>query len=185
MYAFISNEYRTIVYTQRQLDFLISIYSYPQFKKVNSEYEAKQWFVEKDRSFIRNTKVRYGRKDKVSYISVEHFIANENIYYNIDTSKFGLIKFEEIPRNAVQDVRFDLIKLKLKNVVLDDTLIAHHCIAISNILKILGPYPNVELILPDISVYLACTKYTGKNFVIQKTKREINDRYGDTYYVIK
>lgn len=185
MYAFLSNEYRTTVYTQRQLDFLISIYSYPQFKKVNSEAEAARWFSEQDRKFIRDTKVRYGRKDKVSYIAVEYFIADNNIYYNIDTSKFGLIKFEEIPSNAVQDVRFDFIKLKLKNVVLNDVLIAHHCIAISNILKILGPYPNIELKLPDISVYLACTKYTGKNFVIQKTKREIRDRFGDTYFVFK
>ena len=45
MYAFVSNEYRTIVYTQRKLDFLCSIYSYPKFKKVENEYEAGKFFA--------------------------------------------------------------------------------------------------------------------------------------------
>lgn len=184
MYAFISNEYRTTVNSQRQLDFLLSVYSYPKFKKVNSAQEAKQWFAEQDRAFIKSSSIRYGSKQKAAYVSVEYFIADNNVYYNLHTGNFGYMRFIDLPDNVKQDARYDLIKLKLCNVALNDLLISHHCIAIEHILKILGPYINVEIVLPDISVYLACVKYTGKNFAIRRIKRVLSERLGETYYKI-
>ncbi len=185
MYAFISNEYRTTVNSQRQLDFLLSIYSYPKFKKCDSMVEARQWFAEQDRAFIKNTDIKYGHKDNAAYVSIEYFIADNNVYYNVRTDNFGYIRFYDLPDNVKQSVSYDLIKLKLCNIVLNDVMISHHCIAIENILKILGPYMNVELVLPDISVYLACVKYTGKNFAIRRVKRVIGERLGEVYYKIK
>lgn len=184
MYAFISNEYRTIINSQRQLDFLLSIYSYPKFKKVETTEEAQRWFNEQERVHIKSKTIRYGAKNKTSYVSVEYFIADDCIFYNIRTDNFGFIKLTKLPENVKQDARYDLIKLKVCDVSLDDSKISSNCIAIENVLRILGPYLNIELVVPDISIYLACVRYTGKSFVISRVKNIINSRYGKTYYKI-
>lgn len=185
MYAFVSNEYRGIVNTQRKLDFLMSIYSYPKFKKIQFPEEATKFFAQCDRDYIHGDIKHYGRRDEVGYVRIEYFIDGKNLFYNVYTDKFGFIKLSQVPANVKQDASYDLLKIKICNVNLDDTLIAHHCIAIQNILRLLDPYMNVELVLPDISIYLACTKYTGKNFAIQNTISMIKNRYGNTYFTVR
>ena len=185
MYAFISNEYRTIVKTAERLELLLSIYSYPKFVKVKTEEEALEFFRQQDRAFIKRGALHYGGKEKCSYITVEYFIADNNIYCNIDTSNFGYVKLGNLPRNVSQEATYDLLRVKIKNVILDDNLIAHHCIAISNILSLFEQYVNVEVIVPDISVFLACTKYGGKDTTINRTKNFIKARTGEVYFTIK
>lgn len=185
MYAFVSNEYRAIVYSRRQLDFLCSVYSYPKFKKVVTEKEAKEFFNINCRTFFTPSMNKYGVVENIGYISIQYFIDGKNIYANIYTEHFGFIKLSKLPKNVKQDATYDLLKLKICNVVLDNSLIAHHCTAIANILSLFDLYINVELILPDISVYLACTKYKGRNFSIKNLQRLLNSRMGTTFYTIK
>lgn len=185
MYAFVSNEYRTIVYSQRQLDFLTSVYTYPQFKKVDTVAEAKQFFNNCNREFLQTGLNKYGRESDIGYISIQYFIDGKNIYCNVDTKHFGFIKLSDVPSNVKQDSSYDLLKLKICNVILDNSLIAHHCIAITNILKLFDECINIELVVPDISVYLACTKYKGKNYSIVKLQNALNNRLGNLFYSIK
>lgn len=185
MWAFISNEYRTICYTQRQLNFMCEVYTYPTFKKVSNLLEAKQFFASKNREFINAGIKQYGKESDIGYISIEYFVDGTNIYVNVFTKNFGFIKLTGLPPNVKQDASYDLLKLKICNVILDDTLISHHCVAISNILRLFDTYINIELILPDISVYLACTKYKGKNYTIRNLQGLLNSRMGNTFYTIK
>lgn len=185
MYAFVSNEYRAIVYTQRQLDFLCGIYSYPKFKMVNTIEEANQFFNSNIREFFTPSLNQYGKVDDVGYISIQYFIANNNIYANIFTKKFGFIKIRKVAHNVKQDASYDCLRICIQGVVLDNNLIAHHCLAINYILSLFDSNINVELILPDTSVYLACTKYKGKNFVIQKLQSYLTSRLGTVFYTIK
>lgn len=185
MYAFVSNEFRTIVYSQRQLDFLNDIYSYPQFRKVETVAEAKKFFSQCNREFIKSGLNKYGRESDIGYISIEYFIDGKNIYANIGTKHFGFIKLTGLPSNVKQDSSYDLLKLKICNVILDDELIAHHCTAIANILRLFDDYINIELILPDMSIYLACTKYTGRNYSITNLQKTLSSRMGSVFYTIK
>lgn len=185
MYAFVSNEYRAIVYSQRQLDFLNSVYTYPQFKKVENIAEAKAFFNSCNRKFIESGLNKYGRDSETGYISIQYFIDGKNIYCNVNTKHFGFIKLNNLPKNVKQDSSYDLLKLKICNVVLDNSLIAHHCTAIVNILSLFDKFINIELILPDISIYLACTKYKGKNYSIRNLQNVISSRLGGTFYTMK
>lgn len=185
MYAFVSNEYRAIVYTQRQLDFLSSVYTYPQFKKVSTTEEAQRYFNRCNRKFIGTGLNKFGKDSDIGYIRIEYFIDGKNIYANVNTSKFGFIKLCGLPSNVKQDSTYDLLKIKVCNVVLDDSLIAHHCTAIANILSLFDSYINVELVIPDISIFLALTKYSGKNYAIKRTQRILNGRMGKVFYTIK
>lgn len=188
MYAFVSNEYKGIVYTQRQLDKLLGIFTYPEFKKVSTMEEADSYFLLKNRQQIESQHIyKYGKREGVDSLSirVEYFIDDNSIYANLDTSKCGFIKFGELPDNVTQDATYDLIRLKIRNVNLDDRLIAHHCAAIQYIVRLIDPIISLEVELPDISVYLALTKYTGKNYVIKRTQSIIQKRYSPVCYTIK
>lgn len=185
MYAFVSNEYRSIVYSTRQLDFLLSVYSYPQFKKVSTVAEAKAFFNQCNREFIKAGRNKYNRQSNIGYITIEYFIDGKNIYLNVKTNHFGFIKLYNLPDYIKQDASYDLLKLKICNVNLDNDLIAHHCIAIANALRLFDKSISIELVLPDLSVYLACTKYKGKNYAIKKCQDEINGRLGNIFYTIK
>lgn len=185
MYAFVSNEYRTIVHTQRQLDFLCSIYSYPKFKMVENVAEAKKFFNSNIREFFTPSLNQYGKVKDIGYISVQYFIDGNNIYLNVYTKHFGFIKMSDLPSNIKQDSSYDLLKMKICNINLDNSQISHHCVAITHILQIFGDYINIELILPDVSVYLACTKYKGRNFGIKRLQSMLNTRMGATFYTIR
>jgi hypothetical protein len=128
---------------------------------------------------------KYGRTNDIGYIRIEYFIDGKNIYVNVNTKHFGFIKLTGLPSNVKQDSSYDLLKLKVCDVILDDSLISHHCTAIMNILSLFDSYINVELVVPDISVYLACTKYTGKNYAIKRTQSFLSSRMGNVYYTIK
>ena len=185
MYAFVSNEYRTIVYTQRHLDFLISMYSYPQFQKVATVAEAHKFFQQCNRKFLESGLNKYGRANNIGYITIQYFIDGKNIYANVNTKHFGFIKLTDLPNNVKQDSSYDLLKLKVCNVMLDDTLIAHHCTAIANILSLFDRHVNIELVLPDISIYIALVKYKGNNFSIGRAQDAIGDRAGSIFYTIR
>lgn len=185
MYAFVSNEYKAIVYSTRQLDFLLSVYSYPQFKKVETVSEAKKYFNQCNREFINAGRSKYDRESNIGYITIEYFIDNNNIFLNIYTKHFGFIKLYNLPSNIKQDSSYDLLKIKICDIVLDDTLIAHHCVAIMNALRLLDSSISIEFILPDISVYLACTKYKGNNYIIKKVQDELKSRHGNVFFTIK
>lgn len=185
MYAFVSNEYRAIVYSQRQLDFLINVYTYPQFKKVDTVAEARQFFNQCNREFMSTGLSKYGKSLDIGYISIQYFIDGTNIYCNVDTKHFGFIKLSDLPNNVKQDSTYDLLKLKICNVILDNSLIAHHCTAIANILKLFDRFVDIEIVVPDISVYLACTKYNGKNFSIRNLQSLITNRLGNTFYTMR
>ena len=185
MYAFVSNEYRTIVHTRRQLDFLCGIYSYPKFKRVENMIEAREFFGQNSREFYMPSLNKFGKTEDIGYISIEYFIADNNIYVNVDTKHFGYIKLKNLPSHVKQESTYDLLRLKICNVVLDNSLIAHHCIAISHIISLFDDNINMELKLPDVSVYLACTKYEGRNFGIRNIANTLKSRLGVTFYTIK
>lgn len=185
MYAFVSNECQTIVKTQRQLDLMLSIFSYPKFKRITSREDALEFFASCNRNFIKTGFKQYGKSVDASYVSVQYFIDSNNIYVNVDTRRFGYIKLPDLPRNVRQDATYDYLKLKICNIRLDDSMIAHHCLAISNILRLFGEFIDIEFILPDISVYLACTKYNGANYIIRSLQGQINNRYGRVYYTLQ
>lgn len=184
MYAFISNECKLIVKSQHQLEFLNSIMSYPKFAKVSDEEEARRFFIENEREFFQADRKLYGRRDSVGYIKISYFIANNNIYVNADTSAFGYIKFRNLHSNITAEYSYQKMRLKFKDIVLNNELIAHHCIAIMNIVKLFGPYVSLDIRVPDISVFLALTKYTGNNYAIKATQNLILSRSGYVSYTI-
>ena len=184
MYAFVSNGFQTIVKTSEQLDVLLGIFPFPKFQKVYTEAEGREWIKQNSRVNYASVVNNYGSTSSKGYAEIDYFIDGGNLYYNVKTDKVGYIRVD-VKQDVLVDSRPELLKIKIRNIALDNILISHHVLAVQRILKLLGPYIDVNINLPDMSVYLALTKYTGNNFVIKRTREVIDKRLGVVAYTVK
>ena len=185
MYAVVANGIQTICKTQRQLDTIAAIYPYPKFRKFKEETEAREWLRQNTRSMNIISYNQYGETVSSGYAKIEYFIDADCVYYNIRTEKVGFIKIWCDEEDVKIDARRNLIKVRVCNLQLNNKLIFHHILAIRRILKLIGEYLDVDFVVPDSSILIAATKYTGSNYIIKGLQRDIAERLGGVSFTVK
>lgn len=178
MFAVVANGIQTICRTQRALDRIIAIYPYPKFAKCKTIEEARAWIMRNTRVFDNMNHHHYGNTSSSGYATIRYEITGNSIIYNIDTKRVGYIRVPTDDKDVAVDSRFDKLNVVISNVVLRNDLITHHIIAIRRILKLLGDYIDVDIVIPDISIFLAITKYSGRNYIILGLQNDIAERVG-------
>lgn len=184
MFAVVANGLATICKTQRELQFILAIYPYPKFQKCRTKEEASLWLRQNSRTFDSMNIEKYGDVSDNGYVTMEYFIVDANTYYNFYTEKVGRLRIHPAQGVAV-DNRNELIKVKVYNSSLDTLLIQHNVVAIERGLNLIGEYVDVNIVVPDISVYLAITKYSGRDFRIQRLQRVLRNRLGAYSITVK
>ena len=177
MFAFVSNEYSGIVYSKQHVKVLSNIYTYPVVQYCRTEAECRD-FIRRHPRFAYSGGKKAGWKKTTAYIRIEYFIADQTIYANLYTDHFGFVQLKLLNKNILQSATYDMIKLKIPYVNVEDESITSHCIAIQNIINLLSPIVNVQVKVPDLSVYLALTEYTGNNTTIMRIKKSLSNRVG-------
>ena len=184
MYAVVANGIQTICKNQRALNAILAFYPYPKFANVANEEQARRWILAHSRHVKDMGLRKYGDTSVSGYASVQYAIEDGRIVYDIDTSRLGYIKIKG-SEDAVIDSRKESLKIIVKGITLDDTVITHHIIAIRKILKLVGSYIDIDFVVPDMSIFLAATKYSGKNYNIIGLQRDIENRYGAVSFTVK
>lgn len=187
MYAFIANGYKGIIDSKESLEVLASIYPYPKWKKCFS-YEEACNFLDRNKRRDYSEKIRvYGDTDKkYGFCTVSYVIDDMDLYCSIDTSKVGYIRIDtKKMKDIVVDNRPTMINLSVRNIRFNDSLISDHCAAITTLLCIIGEFVDVNIVVPDVSIYLALTQYTGKSYIINECRETIKTRLGGVSYTIK
>lgn len=177
MYAVVANGICAICKAQSQLEAIIAVYPYPKFRKVYSEEEGREWIRRHNRSRNDYKFENYGNTFGSGYVSVSYVIKEDSVEYVVDTTKCGFIRVQESDDTAIESTR-SYMKIIVFDFKLCDLYIQHHILAIRRFLKIIGRYVDVDIHIPDISIYLALMKYTGTNYVIQSVQRDIEAREG-------
>lgn len=185
MYAIIANGIQAVCKTQRELDTIIAVYPYPKFVKCHTESEAYEWIRQHSRNMNLYRYKNYGNTATLGYASMEYYIADDCIFCNIDTKLVGFLKIMTTDKDVKVMSKQDLIKVKVCNIVLEDNKIAHHAIAIRRLLKVIGIYIDVNIVVPDMSVYLAATKYKGNDYRIKGLQKDISQRIGGISFSVK
>lgn len=186
MWGFIASGKTTICKTQTELQKLMMIYPYAKTKYFEYENQALDWIRQNQRGLYGTRVKQFGGTAVSGFIQIEYYIDGNNIYYNLDLKKFGLTRIIPDEKDGILvDNRAEFIKVKVLNTVLNNSLIAHHCIAIQRILNILGEFVDVDFILPDMSVYIALTNYRGKDVIIKRVHDYIVNRIGGVSYTVK
>lgn len=184
MYALVANGIATICKNHRQLQALISLYPYPKFQKCNTAEEARRWLREHARGVHSVMFDNYGDTATTGYVTVKYQITKAGVRYDLDTSLVGYIKVHAVDGALVSNFG-DMIYVEVSDVKLDDDIIVHHLLAIKRILRILGEFVDVNLVVPDISIYLAIRHYAGSNYIIKSLQHNIEQRLGAVAITIR
>lgn len=121
---------------------------------------------------------KYGNTFNDLYVTVRYFITEDAVYCNIYSKRFGMLDLSSSSKHVKIMNKPGLSTLKF-NAKLDDDLIISHLIVIYNVLKILGPYIDVDFIIPDKSIFYALFKYTGSKADFRHVREFINNRLGE------
>lgn len=186
MYAVIASGRTKICNTRQELDLFKAIYSYVKYHYVETYAEGVEWIRQNQRDAYDVRVTNFGSSTNTGgFITIEYFITGTVILYNLDTSKFGRTYIIPDDDLVKVDNRPNLIKVKVCNTILDDMIIAHHVIAINRILRIIGEYADVNIVVPDISVYVAMTSYQGKDSTITCIREMLSRRIGGISFTVR
>ena len=183
-YAIVAPGYSTVTTDYKVVERAKVFYPYLKWRKCDNEQSARD-FIAKNYTAKRVELIyNYGDTFPDLYVTASYTIANNAVYYVIDTRRVGNLKIS-FP-NILIEYKANKIFIKLPNAHLSPALISGHMSAINYLLCILGDYIDINLEVPNFSVYYALTQYAGGNSRTVKIVRDkIANRLCKVAYTLK
>ena len=186
LYAFVSNEWKGLIHSTKQLEKYKMIFSYPKFIKCHNEEDGLSFIKSNSKEYIKYNYTIKERKSNGMFCEVSYAIGQDKVYVNVDTSRVGNIRMSGVTLfgDTPATVNGNKLRFILPIVGLKDWSISNHVVAIEAIINSLNKYINICIVCPDISVYLKVRYLLASN---QKGTLgyRIEGRKGDTYWVVK
>lgn len=151
------------------------LYPYCKFRKFRNEEDAWKFVRQHVNKHALGNLYNYGDAFSL-HVKMEYFIGKDSIYYNFRTEKMGYIKI--VTNKAVVENKSNLIMVELKDISLNNMLIVSHLIAIYHGLQLLGDFVDVDITVPDHSIFYTLMTYSGTNKTINKILDKIKSRLG-------
>lgn len=183
-YGFVGGHIKNVYKDWKMVEKLALIYPYASYRKFRHESEAWDWVSRRGSRRVTDSVVRYGNLFKNHYVTIEYFIDKTSVFYNIKTGKLGYVKLFSNDPTLVIENRTSLIMVEITGLELNPALIQSHLIAIQNILQILGPFVDAEVIVPNHGVFYAVTHYTGEARYIKRILDFLKRRTGNVAWTL-
>lgn len=179
-YGFVSPGIRIITANYDDIRDLIDIVQYPKFMKFRTKDEAIKFVADNTMEFRLQRLKKYGECFDNLYATVEYFISGTSVYYNVFTDRLGNVDLSDtiVDDSMIVERRNGLLMIEIKEINLDNNLIMSHAIAIQKILEILGTFIDVELVIPNHSIYYLINSYSGDYRPYRRVIDFINSRKG-------
>lgn len=183
-YSFVSPEISLVTQDIDKINRLHLIHPYASFRRHETEEKALARVERLKKEGKLTTLKKYGNTFKDLYVTVKYFITEDAVYCNIYSQKFGMLDLSTTSKHVkiMNKPGLSTIKFDAK---LNDDLIISHLIVIYNVLKILGPYIDVDFVIPDRSIFYALFKYTGSRADLRRVKEFIDSRLGEISVTIE
>jgi hypothetical protein len=181
MYAVVAPGLKGVYDNPRILDKIVTLYPYAVYRKFRTETECWEFLRKYDSKRSIAEIYNYGNTFKKLFVTMEYFI-RDSIFYNYRIEDVGFIKIVA-PEMVVENCP-GLIKARIDNIAADNRLISGHMIAIFHGLRLIGSWLDVNIIMPDHSVFYALHSYTGANRIINKVRGHIKARQGEVAFTI-
>lgn len=176
MYACVGPEISKIVDSYAEVNDLRQKYPYIKCRRFDTEDECLEFTHRFANKHSLQDINHYGDTFKDLYIHMEYFIHGD-VYYNFDTRQLGNIRILPTSKDVTAENRMGLTKLRMSGLSLTDD-IASHLVAIYHGLKLVGPLVDVDITIPDHSIYYALCSYTGTDRTVNKVVNFIHQRQG-------
>lgn len=184
MYAVVAPGLSTIYTNWNDVERIKKLYPYPKWKKVYSEADAKEWLRRNTYGTGLRTVTKYGSTIDDLYINVQYKIFPDCLAIVYDTSRVGNVRLPST-RNIVA-YNGDKISVKVPNIFLSNESISGHMSAIYNILNLIGDIMDVNIELPNYSIFYSLTGYSkGNQRAIATVQDLIRNRQGAVSYTMK
>ena len=159
---------------------LAAIVPYCSYRKFDTSQEA--WnFINSRRQFKFDNYLRkYGDTFDSPYISLKYIIYGDTAYYTIKTEKFGNIRID-IPDLYIK-YKANTILIKKDFDYLDNNSILDHIKVIGAGIALFGEFIDIDVVVPDNSIFYACFSYNGESEVIRKYREVIDNRMARISY---
>lgn len=172
-YAVVAPGFSAIYADWRMVDRARVFYPYIKWKKFYTEGQAED-FIQKNKCSAKVDMYNYGDTFDDLYLTVAYEILNESVMYTIWTNKIGQIRIH----NPDYVIEYGASKIKATlPIILGPNSIASHMSVVYNLLLLVGDYVDVNLIVPNYSVFYALTYYTGhRNRAVRLVRDFISTR---------
>lgn len=164
---------------------IIALYPYPKFRKFKTAEECWDFVKRNTYKRVYTDVVKYGDTFSELCVEMQYFIRHGAVYYNFKPKKTGYLALDCEDDSVEVINRINNIKVKMSNIELNDELITSHMIAIWHGLRIVGDFVDVNIIVPDHSIFYALMTYTGKNKIITRVRSYIDDRLANVSVTLK
>lgn len=185
-YGYTANQLIGVTQSYALIENLKAVYPYIKFRKFQDEEAA--WFFARTNHTekpLLNLKMYGDKLLKKHYVIVSYVVTDDIIYCTINTSKIGTVRIYSEDENISVDNRVSSILIQIKGLRLCNDSIYSHVIALYRILTLIGPFIDIELIIPDHSIYYMLTSYSGTNNNINRLHILIKERLGNIAYTLK
>lgn len=184
-YGFVSGDINLWTQDFTKIHNLAKVSPYPKFRSFDTEEKAIE-FVQRNK---RNSNIKslnnYGNVFTNVHARLEYYIEEDTIYANLRTKGMYNIRIPTKDKNILLEYRNNLIKIQIKDIYLNDKLISAHITALYNLLKLIGDLIDINIVVPDNSIYYAITAYTGNNILINRLQSLIKNRFGEVALTVK
>ena len=184
-YALVGPGIKGVYHNWERVRELASIFPYCKFRKFGSDAECWE-FVEKwEYSYTDLSLYKYGDTFDNLYVRMSYVVTHDYVYYNFDTSKFGILRLD-VPDDGLVEYSGTLIMVRIPAPrPLDNNLIADHIQTIYAGINLLGTYIDVDVEVPDHSIYYALTQYSGHRLDILEPVRLLKQRLAEFSITLK
>lgn len=176
MYAVVAPGLKGIYEDPKVVDRILALYPYTKFRKFRTEEECWAFLARHENNHELTSMHNFGDTFDRHRVIMEYIIKSPNLYFNYDTHMLGTLRLTS--ERAVIENRTNLVKAMIPNVIVDAAMIGGHIIAIYNGIKLLGNFIDVEVVVPDYSIFYAMRSYSGNDRVIRRLRDYIDTRLG-------
>lgn len=184
MYAVVAPGFQNIYSNWKDVERVAALYPYPKWAKFQNEEDAIAWLKRNKYGWKLSGVNKYGSTFNSLYIDAQYRISDTFVQYVFDCSRIGNIRIDKPDVTCEYDGT--RVNVRADNVYLSNESIGGHMSAIYVLLDLLGPYLDVNILLPYYAIFYALTSYTGTGSRPVCVVREcIKSRLGEVSYTLK
>ena len=177
-YAIVGPGLKTVSQDWLQIKELSQIFPYCKFRKFPTEAGAWDFINLNMRTYSDLSLYKYGNTFDNLYIQLKYIIYKNKIYFTFNTEHFGNIRLIPNKKSVIEYMQKCVTVLYTNDEELDCNLISTHLRAIQRGISMLGDFVDVDIVVPNYSIYYALTLYSGDDPEISFFTQLLKSRLG-------
>ena len=159
MYAVVAPGVSGVYYNWKDVERIHALYPFAKWQKCFNERDAREFIKRNTNKHTVKQLYNYGDTLSDLYVNAKYKIGKDCLFFVLDTSRIGRLRVRE--DGLLVEYKGSKIYIRMPNVYLSDLTIASHMSAIHNLLELVGPLVDLNIELPNFSIFYALTAYKG------------------------